>query len=86
MLEFAVPGLARPAWELYVRIGLPGVGALVSPAWRDVGHFLGPSIRRFWATYPLGRLLELWRAAGIDDVHHRRMSLGGGIVVWGRRA
>jgi demethylmenaquinone methyltransferase/2-methoxy-6-polyprenyl-1,4-benzoquinol methylase len=86
MLEFAVPGLARPAWELYVRAGLPGLGAVVSPAWRDVGRFLGPSIRRFWATYPLERLLELWRGAGIDDVHHRRLSLGGGIVVWGRRA
>ena len=31
------------------------------------------------------RLLELWRAAGTEEVGHRRLSLGGGIVVWGRR-
>jgi hypothetical protein len=28
----------------------------------------------------------LWREAGIEDVRARLMSLGGGIVVWGRRA
>jgi demethylmenaquinone methyltransferase/2-methoxy-6-polyprenyl-1,4-benzoquinol methylase len=86
MLEFGVPGLARPAWELYVRVGLPGLGRLISPGWYDVGRFLGPSIRRFWAAYPLDRLLELWRAAGVDDVGYRRLSLGGGIVLWGRRS
>jgi hypothetical protein len=30
--------------------------------------------------------VALWRAAGITDVRHRTMSLGGGIVVWGTRA
>jgi demethylmenaquinone methyltransferase / 2-methoxy-6-polyprenyl-1,4-benzoquinol methylase len=86
-LEFAVPSAppARAAWELYVRVGLPGIGRLISPGWADVGGFLGPSIRRFWAAYPLERQLELWRAAGLADVRHRRMSLGGGIVIWGRR-
>jgi demethylmenaquinone methyltransferase / 2-methoxy-6-polyprenyl-1,4-benzoquinol methylase len=84
MLEFGLPrGLARPAWELYVRIGLPVLGAIVSPGWRRVGSFLGPSIRDFHRRYDV---LGLWRAAGIEDVHLRPMSLGGGIVVWGRRA
>ena len=32
------------------------------------------------------RLLELWYDAGIRDVRSRRLSLGGGIVTWGRRA
>jgi demethylmenaquinone methyltransferase/2-methoxy-6-polyprenyl-1,4-benzoquinol methylase len=87
MLEFGVPrGVWRPLWEVYVRVGLPGAGALVSPAWRDVGSFLGPSIRGFYEQYPVGRLLELWREAGLDDVQARRLSLGGGIVVWGTRA
>jgi demethylmenaquinone methyltransferase/2-methoxy-6-polyprenyl-1,4-benzoquinol methylase len=86
MLEFAVPGLARPAWELYARVGLPGLGRLLSPGWAEVGRFLGPSIRGFWSAYPLERLLELWRAAGIEGVRYRRLSLGGGIVVWGVRA
>ena len=84
MLEFGLPrGLARPAWELYVRIGLPLLGAAVSPGWRRVGSFLGPSIREFHRRHDL---LELWRNAGIEDVHSRRLSLGGGIVLWGRRA
>jgi demethylmenaquinone methyltransferase / 2-methoxy-6-polyprenyl-1,4-benzoquinol methylase len=86
MLEFGLPrGVWRPLWELYVRVGLPGAGALVSPAWREVGSFLGPSIRGFYEQYPVGRLLELWRDAGLRDVHARRLSLGGGIVVWGTR-
>jgi len=86
-LEFAVPrGVWRPLWELYVRIGLPLAGRLVSPGWHEVGRFLGPSIRDFCAEYPLGRVLDLWRAAGIGDVHAKRMSLGGGVVIWGRKA
>jgi demethylmenaquinone methyltransferase/2-methoxy-6-polyprenyl-1,4-benzoquinol methylase len=86
MLEFALPrGLWRPLWELYVRVGLPGLGRLISPGWHEVGRFLGPSIRDFWGRWPLPRLLESWRAAGIEDVRCRRMSFGGGIVVWGRR-
>jgi demethylmenaquinone methyltransferase / 2-methoxy-6-polyprenyl-1,4-benzoquinol methylase len=87
MLEFGLPrALPRLAWELWVRIGLPAAGALISPGWREVGSFLGPSIREFHARYPRERLLGLWRDAGIEDVRVRRLSLGGGIVVWGRRA
>jgi hypothetical protein len=87
MLEFALPrGPWRPLWELYVRVGLPVAGALVSPAWREVGTFLGPSIRGFWEAWPEPRLLDAWREAGLEDVRARRLSVGGGIVVWGRRA
>lgn len=87
MLEFGLPrGIWRPLWELYVRVGLPGAGAVVSPAWREVGSFLGPSIRGFYERYPVARLLELWRDAGIGDARARPLSLGGGIVVWGTRA
>jgi demethylmenaquinone methyltransferase / 2-methoxy-6-polyprenyl-1,4-benzoquinol methylase len=83
MLEFGLPqGFARPAWELYVRIGLPALGALVSPGWRRVGTFLGPSIREFHRRYDV---VELWRNAGIEDVRSKRLSLGGGLVLWGRR-
>jgi demethylmenaquinone methyltransferase/2-methoxy-6-polyprenyl-1,4-benzoquinol methylase len=85
-LEFAVPrGVWHPLWELYVRIGLPVAGWVISPGWRQVGGFLGPSIRDFYSRYPEDRLLELWRAAGIGDVESKRLSLGGGIVTWGRR-
>ena len=82
----AVPGgVWRPLWEAYVRVGLPCAGRLVSRAWYDVGRFLGPSIRGFWERLPEPALLALWREAGIADVRSRRLSLGGGIVVWGTR-
>jgi demethylmenaquinone methyltransferase/2-methoxy-6-polyprenyl-1,4-benzoquinol methylase len=86
-LEFAIPRGALPhvAWELYVDTGLPLLGGLAAPAWGEVGRFLGPSIREFWARYPLERQLAVWRDAGIRDVAWRRLSLGGGIVMWGRR-
>jgi demethylmenaquinone methyltransferase / 2-methoxy-6-polyprenyl-1,4-benzoquinol methylase len=86
-LEFAVPRRVwRPLWELYVRVGLPAAGRVISPGWAEVGDFLGPSIRDFYRAYPEGRLLELWWDAGIRDVRARRLSLGGGIVTWGHRA
>src|SRR5512146_555115 len=57
MLEFAVPrGIWRPAWDLWVRVGLPLAGRLISPGWHEVGRFLGPSIRGFWERWPLPRL------------------------------
>jgi len=83
MLEFAVPhGVWRPLWELWVRVGLPTAGRVISPGWHDVGGFLGPSIRDFWKRYDP---VELFRAGGIADVRAQRLSLGGGVVVWGRR-
>jgi demethylmenaquinone methyltransferase / 2-methoxy-6-polyprenyl-1,4-benzoquinol methylase len=83
MLEFGVPrGPARMAWELYVRACLPVLGAVVSPGWRRVGSFLGDSIRDFHRRFDVP---ALWRAAGIEGVQSRRLSLGGGLVVWGRR-
>ena len=86
-LEFGVPGgVARPAWELYVRAGLPLAGRVLRNGWREVGDFLGDSIRSFWASYPLEKQLALWSAAGIEDVAVRRLSLGGGVIIWGRRA
>jgi demethylmenaquinone methyltransferase/2-methoxy-6-polyprenyl-1,4-benzoquinol methylase len=87
MLEFAVPRRGwRPLWELYVRVGLPAAGAVAGAGWREVGTFLGGSIRDFNARVPEPALLELWRDAGIHEVDARRMSLGGGIVVWGARS
>jgi demethylmenaquinone methyltransferase / 2-methoxy-6-polyprenyl-1,4-benzoquinol methylase len=86
-LEFALPrGIWRPLWELYVRVGLPLAGRVISRDWGRVGEFLGPSIRDFYARWPEEQLLSLWRAAGIADVRSRRLSLGGGIVTWGHRS
>jgi demethylmenaquinone methyltransferase / 2-methoxy-6-polyprenyl-1,4-benzoquinol methylase len=87
-LEFGVPPnrVARALWKVYVHAGLPLAGRAISPGWTAVGDFLGPSIDALWRRLPLPTLLDLWKEAGIEDVRFRRMSLGGGIVVWGRRA
>jgi demethylmenaquinone methyltransferase / 2-methoxy-6-polyprenyl-1,4-benzoquinol methylase len=87
MLEFFLPRVApaRLAWEGYVRAGLPLLGGLISPGWREVGGFLSASIRDFYARWPLDRQLQAWRAAGIANVKARPLSLGGGIVLWGNR-
>jgi demethylmenaquinone methyltransferase / 2-methoxy-6-polyprenyl-1,4-benzoquinol methylase len=84
-LEFGVPPrrLARQLWRLYTRLGLPALGRLVSRDWYEVGRFLGPNIEGFYERHPLERLIGLWHEAGIEGVQARRMSLGGGVVMWG---
>ena len=79
-------GAARPAWELWTRIGLPLAGRLLSPGWHEVGRFLGLASATSTSAGRSPRQLELWRDAGIEELRARRLSLGGGIVVWGRRA
>lgn len=86
MVEFGRPGGAwRPAWWLYTRTLLPMAGAVIGSGWWAVGRFLGPSIDTFAREYPPDRLVGTWSAAGMDDVRLRRMSLGGGLVMWGWR-
>jgi demethylmenaquinone methyltransferase/2-methoxy-6-polyprenyl-1,4-benzoquinol methylase len=85
-LEFGVPhGVWRPPWEAWVRLALPAAGLFLRSGWWEVGRFLGGSIRAFWRAYPLARQLELWHVAGVEDVRAQRLSLGGGVVIWGRR-
>jgi len=86
MVEFGLPrGVWRPPWDVWVGVGLPLAGRLVSPGWHEVGRFLGPSIREFYGRLPERALLGLWQRAGIGDVAGRRLSFGAGLVVWGRR-
>jgi demethylmenaquinone methyltransferase/2-methoxy-6-polyprenyl-1,4-benzoquinol methylase len=87
LLDFGVPPAlpARLAWDLYVDVGLPLLGRVISPGWQQVGRFLGGSIRSFEARWPLPRLLDAFNDAGFEDVSARRLSLGGCLVVWGRR-
>ena len=86
-LEFHVP--RNPAWRglwfLYTRGVLPLAGRLVSRPWYEAGRFLGPSISGLYRRLPLGEQLSMWRAAGIEDVRARVMSLGGGVVIWGQK-
>ena len=87
LLDFGVPPapLPRTAWNLYVAAGLPLLGRAISPGWHEVGRFLRGSIRDFDARWPLPSLLTAFREAGFEDVSARRLSLGGCLVVWGRR-
>ncbi|MEZ0095161.1 class I SAM-dependent methyltransferase [Streptacidiphilus sp. EB129] len=88
-LEFLVPEnpLWRLGWYGYTRTLLP-LGGLVTGGreWAAVGRFLGPSISGHYRRYPVGWTVDAWRAAGIVDVTVRPMSLGAGLVMWGRRA
>jgi ubiquinone/menaquinone biosynthesis C-methylase UbiE len=86
MVEFSVPSSPAPRalWRLYVRVGLPLIGRLVSPAWLEAGRFLGPSIEQLHAQEP--DMAALWRAAGIEQLRERRMSFGAGLVMWGVRS
>ncbi len=87
-LEFAVPPnrLWRWAWTFYTRAVLPIAGAaLGGRAWFDVGRFLGPNITEHYKRFPVPATIAAWESAGLIDVGVRSMSLGGGLVMWGRR-
>lgn len=87
-LEFAVPTepFWRWAWWAYTRAVLPAAGLLTGGLpWFEVGRFLGPSISEHYRRYPLPWTVDAWENAGIREVSVRRMSLGGGVVMWGRR-
>lgn len=88
-LEFHVPAgpVWRPLWELYTRGVLPVAGYLTGGReWFDVGRFLGPSISEHYRRYPTDWHVEAWERAGMRDVEVRLMSLGGGMVMWGKKA
>jgi demethylmenaquinone methyltransferase / 2-methoxy-6-polyprenyl-1,4-benzoquinol methylase len=87
-LDFFVP--ANPAWHaawwFYTRLVLPAAGFVLGGSeWWRVGRFLGPNISSFYRDWPQPRLAEAWRAAGMVEVEWRAMSLGGGLVMWGRK-
>jgi demethylmenaquinone methyltransferase/2-methoxy-6-polyprenyl-1,4-benzoquinol methylase len=87
-LEFLVP--PNPFWHAwwwgYTRWILPAAGLLTGGrAWFRVGRFLGPNISTHYRKYPVSWTVEAWRRAGIDDVEVRTMSLGGGLVMSGKR-
>jgi demethylmenaquinone methyltransferase/2-methoxy-6-polyprenyl-1,4-benzoquinol methylase len=87
-LEFLVP--KNPFWHLswigFTRALLPLGGLLTGgPEWYRVGRFLGPSISQHYQRYPIDWTVAAWERAGIENVMVRRMSLGGGLVMWGTK-
>jgi demethylmenaquinone methyltransferase / 2-methoxy-6-polyprenyl-1,4-benzoquinol methylase len=86
-LEFGEPhGPAWPFWWTYTRVVMPAVGRVVSPAWYEVGRFLGPSISSFYDHHRLTEQLLWWKAAGIEDLQVKEMSFRGAVIIWGRKA
>ena len=88
-MEFLLPQSRfwRFWWWGYTRLLLPLGGWLTGGrAWFEVGRFLGPNISGHYRRYPVEWTVDAWHRAGLVDVGVRRMSLGGGLVMWGRRA
>ena len=86
-LEFGVPpnGMVRGLWFVYTRAVLPAAAGLISPGWREVGKFLGPSICRLYRSHTVGDIREMWMNAGVPDARVERLSLGGAVVMWGTK-
>jgi demethylmenaquinone methyltransferase / 2-methoxy-6-polyprenyl-1,4-benzoquinol methylase len=87
-LEFLVPRSKfwRAWWWLYTRLVLPAAGFVTGGReWYRVGAFLGPSVSGHYRRYPVEWTVDAWKRAGIAEVGIRRMSLGGGLVMWGTR-
>ena len=87
-LDFYVPPNPwwRLSWRVFTRALMPSAGfVLGGRAWWSAGRFMGPNIEDFYRRWPLHRLFEAWREAGMVDVEDRVMSLGGGLVMRGRK-
>jgi demethylmenaquinone methyltransferase / 2-methoxy-6-polyprenyl-1,4-benzoquinol methylase len=88
-LEFCMPTgtVWGPAWWAYTRLLLPAGGLLLGGReWYRVGRFLGPNISAHYRRYPVSWTVQAWQKAGFTEVGVRIMSLGGGLVMWGKRA
>jgi demethylmenaquinone methyltransferase/2-methoxy-6-polyprenyl-1,4-benzoquinol methylase len=85
-LEFGVPPsfLPRLGWRATTAV-LPVGARLMSREWSQTMRFLRSNIPAFWRATPLGELLDLYRAAGIEELRVRRLTFGAGIVIWGIR-
>lgn len=88
-LEFHRPDSAfwRALWWCYTRAVLPVAGwASGGREWFEVGRFLGPNISQHYRRYPVDWTISAWERAGMTGVAARRMSVGGGLVMWGTKA
>ena len=86
-LEFFVP--QSPVWYglwlMHTRLVMPFGTRFLSPGWRAVGSFLGPSISAFYREHSIEDLKRMWSRAGLGDVQTRALSLGGAVVMWSRK-
>lgn len=83
MVEFGLPTTWYVPWRVYANGMLAVAGRLIGQGWYEVGKFLRPSIEDFHQRHP--DLDSVFREAGFVEVRSRRLSLGGGLVMWGRK-
>ncbi len=84
MVEFGLPaGVWKRPWELYAGWALPFAGRLINPGWYEVGRFLRGSIEDFHRRFP--DPTRIWHEAGLSEIQVRKLSLGGGLVMWARK-
>lgn len=86
-LEFCVPlnPVSHALWLLHTRLVLPLGTRFMSPGWREVGSFLGPSISTFYREHTLDNLKQMWERAGVGNVQTKTLSWGGAVVMWGQK-
>ena len=86
-LEFGVPEhmVVQKLWSAYTSFALPLATKALSPGWRYVGTFLGPSVSGFYRSYPLRDIRQMWVDSGISNVQVKKLSWGGGVVMWGTK-
>lgn len=86
-LEFSVPenAVLHRLWLLYTHLVLPLGARLLSPQWKRVGSFLGPSISAFHREHPPDDLREMWASAGLAEVRWQTLTFGGALAIWGRK-
>lgn len=86
-LEFCVPKgpVLHPLWLLHTRVVLPLGSRFLTPGWREVGSFLGPSISTFFRKHTLEDLGQMWAQAGLGSVEVKLLSQGGAFIMWGQK-
>ncbi len=86
-LEFYIPPnpAIRALWMAHSFLWMPLATRLLSPGWREVGGFLGPSITAFYKRHSLDDLRAMWAAAGVKEAKVKMLSLGGAVVMWGSK-
>jgi demethylmenaquinone methyltransferase/2-methoxy-6-polyprenyl-1,4-benzoquinol methylase len=83
MVEFGLPGGWYLPWRAFADGLLPVAGRLIGQGWYEVGKFLRPSIEDFHRLH--SDLESVFRDAGLIEIRSKRLSLGGGLVMWARK-
>lgn len=86
-LEFGVPPalLPRIGWRVVTGVVGPLAGRAMSPGWGHAMSYLRRSIPEFWARHPMAEVVDMHRAAGIEDLRVKRLTFGAAVVIWGTR-